>query len=256
MGFYDDLLDAPASTDTGSTLADDSSTPAEPSETTGKAPVSESDSPGDEAEPVTEATSESDSNEGESDENTGSTDNAGTVPDAITSRPASADLRTRFTGNKAFNDMVREDWIKAIQLNADAFDALLFRAQSPSEVVINDDGFEATEAERIDPNQETLTYADPELVVVVDCPDEMAEFYAMNDSDENTGAGESALILRIAAHNITIGSILEWNEDLASGESIRRWWYVHRKFNYGTASVGTLYYCVPSRSYEGILNGD
>ncbi|PLR29071.1 phage tail protein, partial [Chimaeribacter californicus] len=77
-----------------------------------------------------------------------------------------------------------------------------------------------------------------------------------NDSDENAGSLDDALILRMATHNVPIGSILEWMETLASGEAIRRWWYVHRKFNYGTASVGTLYYCVPSRSYEGLINGE
>ncbi|QCR38809.1 phage tail protein (plasmid) [Nissabacter sp. SGAir0207] len=83
----------------------------------------------------------------------------------------------------------------------------------------------------------------------------MPNFYAMNDTDENTGAPDDALILCIAAHDVPIGSILEWMEDMASGEPVRRWWYVHRKFNYGTAAVGTLYYCIPSRSYKGMFDG-
>ncbi|HHA1396874.1 TPA: phage tail protein [Enterobacter hormaechei subsp. xiangfangensis] len=246
MGFYDDLLDlgntAPGSVsvpDSAAESADNALTTEEPASSEDSGPVA----PVIESTDVVESTST-----GEDD------DDANTVPDSITSRPANTGLRSRFDGNKVFNDLVRDDWMKAIKLNPDCFDALLYRALSPTDVVIGDDGYEVTQAEKIAPNQETLSYADPDIVAVVDCPSEMDDFYAMNDDDENAGIQDDALILRIAAHNITIGSILEWNEDLANGDTIRRWWYVHRKFNYGTASVGTLYYCVPSRSYEGLLD--
>lgn len=253
MGFYDDLLD-PAPSDSGADpMADGNNASAPDTNATATPADVESLSTGDETESVTSETNthESDSTGEKSADNTHS---AGTLPDAITSRPPSSDLRPRFDGHAAFNNMVREDWIAAIKLNPDRFDALLFRAMSPAEVIIDEDGYETTDAQKIAPNQETLIYADPELVAVVDCPDEMADFYAMNDTDENAGVQDDALILRVAAHDITIGSILEWLEEQASGESIRRWWYVHRKFSYGTAAVGTLYYCVPSRTYEGLLS--
>lgn len=254
MGYFDDLIDpAPAVTDASAVDAGSSASATEPVQDATETAAVESDSTSGETETVISETN-TDESETNGSESASSTDHAGAVPDAIASRPVTGELLPRFNRHAPVNDILREDWIKAIRLSPDRFHALLFRAVSPSEVVIDDDGFEVTEAERIAPNQETLSYADPELVDVVDCPDEMADFYAMNDTDENTGLLEDALILRIAAHNISIGSILEWNEALASGESIRRWWYVHRKFNYGTASVGTLYYCVPSRSYEGLLD--
>lgn len=254
MGFFDDLIDpAPAVSGASAVDAGSSASANEPTQDATATAVVESDSTSGETEAVKSET-ETDESETDGAESTGSTDNTDTVPSAIASRPASTGLLNRFNHHAPVNNLLREDWFKAIQLNPDRFDALLFRAVSPSEVVIGDDGFEVTEAERIAPNQETLSYADPELVSVVDCPDEMADFYAMNDTDENAGVQDDALILRIGAHDISIGSILEWNEELASGDAIRRWWYVHRKFNYGTASVGTLYYCVPSRSYEGLLD--
>lgn len=253
MGFYDDLLDPTHSGSVADSMATGSSSPAPAANTTPTPAGLESFSTGAETKPLIgeTITNESDSTGEESEDNT---HNAGAVPDTITSRPANTELRPRFDGHAAFNNMVREDWITAIKLNPDRFDALLFRAMSPTDVSIDEDGYEATDAQKIAPNQETLVYADPELVAVVDCPDEMADFYAMNDTDENAGVQDDALILRVAAHDITIGSILEWLEEQASGESIRRWWYVHRKFSYGTAAVGTLYYCVPSRTYEGLLN--
>lgn len=253
MGFYDDLLDPAPAGSGADPVATGSSSPAPAADTSTQSTAVESISTGDEAETVTSETTTHES-ESTGEESTDSADNAGAVPDAILNRPASTALRPRFDGHAAFNNMVREDWITAIKLNPDRFDALLFRALSPTDVTIDEDGYEATDAQRIAPNQEVLTYADPEIVSVVDCPDEMADFYAMNDTDENAGVQDDALILRVAAHDITIGSILEWLEEQASGESIRRWWYVHRKFSYGTAAVGTLYYCVPSRTYEGLLS--
>ena len=252
MGFYDDLLDPAPAVSGADSVATGGSSPALTADTTATPADVESVSTSGETETVTSETTSYES-ESTGEESADSTHNAGSVPDAITSRPAT-ELRPRFDGHAAFNNMVREDWITAIKLNPDRFDALLFRAMSPTDVTIDEDGYEATDAQKIAPNQETLTYADPELVAVVDCPDEMADFYAMNDTDENAGVQDDALILRVAAHDITIGSILEWLEEQASGESIRRWWYVHRKFSYGTAAVGTLYYCVPSRTYEGLLS--
>jgi hypothetical protein len=254
MGHFDDLIDPAPTAPVATPVATGSSAPASELPTpTADATELESDSTSGEADTVTHEESTDDA-AADSDESADVTDDNSPVPDAIANRPATPTLRTRFDSHSILNDQLRADWIKSIQLSPDAFDALMFRAMSTTDVVIGDDGYEATSAQKIDPNQETLHYADPELVAIVDCPDQMAEFYAMNDTDENTGVQDDALILRIAAHDITIGTILEWNEALANGEHIRRWWYVHRKFNYGTAAVGTLYYCVPSRSYEGMLD--
>lgn len=171
------------------------------------------------------------------------------ITGAMLSRPANSDLRARFLGHKGFNDLYREAWALAIIKDPLSFDALLYRANS-IDTQIDDDGFEVMQAERLDPNQETLSYGEPEIVKVLDCPDEMDSYLSMNEEDDNTGYQEDSLILRVAALDISIGSILEWNEELASGEVTRRWWYVHRKFNYGTAAVGTLFYCIPCRTFE------
>ncbi|PLR29089.1 hypothetical protein CYR55_23060, partial [Chimaeribacter californicus] len=214
MGYYDDLLsDEPitgsadvVSTGSNSTLTSDAAGTTESTSSSGE--------PGDDSAAVKaeDATDEITEESAGADSGTGAQPAGNTVPASIAGRAVSLGLRPRFEGNKALNDLVRDDWIKAIKLNPDAFDALLYKAVSPSEVVIDDDGYEVMAAEKIDPNQETLTYADPELVVVVDCPDEMTSFYAMNDSDENAGSLDDALILRMATHNVPIGSILEWME--------------------------------------------
>ena len=172
------------------------------------------------------------------------------VPSEILTRPTDNSLRARFSGHKVYNDLYRKAWITAIVKDPMAFDAILYRAKGPSDVVIDNDGFEVMEAERLDPNQETLVYDTLEAVKVLDCPDERDSFLSLNNEDDNTGYQDEILMLRVAAFGISIGSIIEWNEELASGEIARRWWYVHRKANYGTAVVGTLYICIPCRAFE------
>lgn len=172
------------------------------------------------------------------------------VPASILTRPTDNSLRARFSGHKAYNDLYRKAWITAIVKDPMAFDAILYRAKGPADTVIDNEGFEVMEAERLDPNQETLVYDTPEAVKVLDCPDERDSFLSLNNEDDNTGYQDEILMLRVAAFGISIGSILEWNEELASGDVARRWWYVHRKANYGTAVVGTLYICIPCRAFE------
>lgn len=244
MGFYDDLIDNNDDIPLAGGIPDGIATPAD--SVTGKATGTTTFET---LQPVTEPIDD-DATGGKE---TSQKDELVEAPVAITaamlSRPANSDMRARFLGHKGFNDLYREAWALAIIKDPLSFDALLYRANA-IDAPIDNDGFEVMQAERLDPNQETLTYSEPEIVKALDCPDEMDSFLSMNEEDNNTGYQEDSLILRVAALDIPIGSILEWNEELASGDVVRRWWYVHRKFNYGTAAVGTLFYCIPCRTFE------
>lgn len=173
------------------------------------------------------------------------------LPADTTSGAAPDNMRARYSGHAALNDLARADWVKAIKLSPDAFDALLYRAVAH---VPDKEDLDHTEraADNYDPNQVLLDYLPPEMVMLLDCPDEMDSFAAMYDDSDNTGAGMDALILRTTGMNVPVGSVFEWHEELTEGRHRRCWWYVQRIFNYGTAKVGSLFYCIPFRSPEAM----
>ncbi len=151
--------------------------------------------------------------------------------------------KVRYQGHEPFNRVLREDWIKAIKLSPDHFEASLYRPVEP-ESAPTDDNYQNESVLELETNQDTLTYSDPELVALLDCPDEQENFFMMDDGDENLGESLEPLMLRIASHHVPIGSVLEWDEETAEG--LRTvWWYVHKAVGYGTANVGVIYICIP-----------
>ncbi|HEY3591730.1 MAG TPA: phage tail protein [Buttiauxella sp.] len=159
------------------------------------------------------------------------------------------------------NELLADSWMKLIKASPDSFDALLWRPVSDIPSEVDETGFETgayeqAEFTRLDPHQQELTYSDPEEVCVVDVPDEMDSFISMDAGDDNAGIGDSALVLKIASKGIPIGSVLAWKEDIAGGQTRTAWWYVLRIANYGTTNVGSLYFCIPSRSFEGVITDE
>ncbi|WP_413113427.1 hypothetical protein [Thaumasiovibrio sp. DFM-14] len=162
--------------------------------------------------------------------------------------------RDRFNGHDRLNSVVREDWIKAIAASPESWDALLYLPESkgdepdkePQESMYEDDIFG-----QADNHQDNLSYQVPFPVPVVDCPDEGGDgFMAVVAGGEALGEGEQPLLMRVGHADVPQGSVIEWNEKLASGESRRVWWYVHRSVVFGTTAVGALHYCIPCRSFD------
>ncbi len=173
-------------------------------------------------------------------------------PDFTPEPPA---MRRRFDRHKPFNDIQAAYWMKYIERNPFSFDALLYRAK-PIESEATPDGYEPPEFGSVDIRQTDAEYFDPEPVVVLDSPDDSQAFIGMDITGENAIDTGAVLVLQIAAENIPTGSVLEWEEETASGEPRRVWWYVHRAENYGTTKAGTLYYCIPCRTFEGVITDE
>lgn len=194
------------------------------------------------------------------------------LPAQIADRPQTV-MRARFSGHALFNDLVRRDWQRAIAADPLAYDGLLYVPTDASAAETDPDAGSDEEPAftEINANQKTLSYSDPVLVAILDCPDERSEFSAADSDGETDGGVDDVMILRVAPplavldaasdddeHPVSrafvpVGSILEWNEALADGSESRSWWYVHRIFTYGTASVGSLYYCIPARNFDTVM---
>lgn len=181
---------------------------------------------------------------------------AASLPPELAARTQDLSLKPRFKGHAPLNMTVRKDWIRVIELDADNFDALLFRPD-PEDVgeVDEDTGLEGPSFTEINNNQRDLRYLDPEMVKVLDCPDDRDSFQAVDVDGEQDGLSEEIQLLRIAAEGVSVGSILTWNEEMASGKLVQRWWYVHRIFSFGTQHVGSLYYCIPARNLDSTEGG-
>ncbi|MCC8379078.1 phage tail protein [Xenorhabdus sp. PB30.3] len=79
----------------------------------------------------------------------------------------------------------------------------------------------------------------------------------MDADGDQDGSTDDFLVIRAATTGVSVGSIFEWNEELSDGQLARRFWYVLRIFTYGTASVGSLYYCIPARNFtQSALRAD
>lgn len=166
-------------------------------------------------------------------------------------KPAPAKRRNRYAGHYEFNNLVREDWQRAIEDDHYAFDALIYLPEVAEYTPVEAKHHETAEFTEISNNQRELVYGLPHPVVVLDCPDERENFFAVDDDGDQDGGADDFLVLRVAATGIPIGSVFEWLEEQADGSTLPRWWYVMKIFAYGTASVGSLYFCVPARNFEG-----
>lgn len=94
-----------------------------------------------------------------------------------------------------------------IESSPDAFQALLYRPDVGTYGVVSDETGEESFTE-LDNNQRELTYQEPEIVYVLDNPDGRDSFHAIDADGEQDGLTDDVLILRIAANNVPVGSIL------------------------------------------------
>ncbi|PHM51589.1 hypothetical protein Xhom_04881 [Xenorhabdus hominickii] len=172
------------------------------------------------------------------------------LPLHLSGREQDINLKPRYQGHSPLNDLVRQDWVKVIEEDLDNYDALLYRPVEPIPAKANEDGFELAAFTEFNNHQRELAYTDPQKVIVLDCPDERESFTALDADGDQDGGLDDFLVIRAATTGVPVGSIFEWNEALSDGRLARRFWYVLRIFTYGTASVGSLYYCIPARNFS------
>lgn len=155
--------------------------------------------------------------------------------------------RARNSGHKPLNDQIRRDWVKYVTAAPDSFDAILILPEK-GEQEEEDDG---ALFGRVDRHQQVITYNTVELVRALVAPLDDPAFIGMWDGGESIGMGESGILNLLLSYGVApVGSILEWEEELASGALRRVWWYVHSTQVVGSAAVGALHVCIPCGDLE------
>lgn len=198
-----------------------------------------------------------DSGTNTTDSEASTTDNTDpTVPNVIAGTPQSTSLKPRYQGDAEFSQMVSDDWIAVIQADPRSYEALLYRPSNGTYGVVDEEtGLESAPFTDLDNNQRELTYEDPVIVTLRDSNDSREAFEALDGDTNQDGLVDDFLIVSIAAKDIPKGSILEWNEEALDGSERRAWWYVNQLYSYGTQHVGTLYYCIPARTFDTTDSG-
>ncbi|WP_241576586.1 phage tail protein [Rosenbergiella collisarenosi] len=271
MGRYDDFFDdTPAGGDLVQPDApvSEPSTPAiepelpqtapETPESASEQPKSDTTAPETDTADATQEANSSDTNETSSDisEPEQQEEASPVVPAGIADKPQSTSLKPRYQGDSEFSQMVAEDWFEVIKADPRSYQALLYRPANGTYGVVDEEtGLESAPFTDMDNNQRDLTYEDPVIVVLRDSNDSREAFEALDDDSNQDGLVDDYLIVSIAEKGIPKGSILEWNEETLAGGQRRVWWYVNQIYTYGTQHVGTLYYCIPARTFDTTDSG-
>ena len=155
--------------------------------------------------------------------------------------------RARNSGHKPLNDQTRGDWMKFVSAHPDAFDAILITPEREDANDADDGALFGT----VGRHNQVITYNHVELVKAMVATLDDPAFIGMWDGGESLGVGDSGVLNVLLSCGVApVGSILEWEEELGSGELRRVWWYVHSTQVVGTAAVGALHVCIPCGDLE------
>ena len=262
MGRYDEFFDEPVKQKVTEPVTDTETTSKEPLETT------QDDTPADtlpditpEPETLPEPDTQAPSDEPEGDSTSATAAQAlaekkESMAARIKSLHAQLSDKRRFMGDSVFNQMVAADWFAVIEVDPESFDALLYRPLNVSGVVDGDeDDTDSDSFTELDNNQRDYEYADP-VMVTLRVSNDGREAYQATDSDTaQDGLVDDFMMLSIAAKGIPKGSMLEWKEEQLDGSDRIVGWHVSDVFSFGTQHVGTIYYCIPSRTYDTTSSG-
>lgn len=168
---------------------------------------------------------------------------------------ASDVLKPRFNQHEILNNVVRNDWITAIESSPDSFQALLYM---PTVLVHSDEdnaAYEEVLFNKLDTNQQAQEYADPIIVSLIDNPDDMRPIVT-EDGTTSMNDYEQPMSVRIGYHGVPVGAILEWEEVVTESTTRRCWWYVHSSVSIGTTLSAAVHNLIPCRDFEGATDND
>lgn len=156
--------------------------------------------------------------------------------------------RARNRGHSPFNDVVRDDWRRLVENHPDGFDVLIY---VPGVATVAAEGDDEALFGSLDRHQQAVTYEDPVVISALAAAQDDPLFSSMWDDPESLGTGDAdTLRLLLSVGVAPLGSIVEFEEEIASGQNRRVWWYVHHVDVVGTAAIGALHTCIPCGDLE------
>ena len=162
-----------------------------------------------------------------------------------------SDLKPRFNQHSVVNDVIKNDWIRAIELDPENYDALLYL---PKEVEVDDseDIYEEAIHLELDENQKSLDYELPVVVKMVDNSEPQQQYDVEQDGVDGLGDSGQMMMVKVGLDSVPIGAILEWMEVLGDNTERRVWWYVHSAKTIGTTTAGKHYFLIPCRDFDNV----
>jgi hypothetical protein len=164
-------------------------------------------------------------------------------------------LKPRFKNHDILNNVVRKDWIVAIESSPDSFQALLYMPTVLEHTAEDTDAYEKPLFQKLDTNQQAQEYADPFVVSLIDNPDDTRAIVS-EDGQSSSSSFDEPMVVRIGFHGVPTGAILEWEEVVDHDTTRRCWWYVHSAISIGTTLSAAVHNLIPCRDFEGIKDND
>lgn len=158
-------------------------------------------------------------------------------------------LSPRNKGHNKIHNALREEWIKAVQADPEAFDILLFRTKVSSNQSSDSVG-EVPMFGMIQEDSVSLDYDLPVKQLAVELP---AEEHGLSLDDEGEDMPAEILKLKLDTHDVPDRSVIQLLTESSNGETVLTSWYVMRSETIGQASIGAIYHLIPFDGEDSAL---
>lgn len=150
-------------------------------------------------------------------------------------------LRVRNQGHNKIHDILKAEWAKAIKVDPEAFDVLLYRTKLAADQAESTVG-EVPMFGMIQEDNVSLDYSEPVKCMAVELPPEEREVFL-----DDTGEAMSADILKLKLDTTDVPdrSVIQLLTETSGDHPVLTSWYVMRSEAIGQDAIGAIYHLIP-----------